>query len=713
MLRLAGSRLVRASRPCSYLGSSSPLPTASIIPMMIAHTKPLLQTPMQLQQTRSLVETEKRKKSKSTTKSTKGRKKAKQRKEQARWYREDQTGKMRMKNLHPAAKMKRVISACDYWFSDGNLMGDSFLQQELRDYEGWVRLSTLLDFPKLEHWCDANIIMNALDSEACSNRYQVVFNRELVEKVALNKQRRKRRQAKEEKEREKQRKKEENEHRKERDNRIEELEKYLDKTRTKWFFPIYKQNSRQNAEKEARRRKEEIAQKRKDLEARWLRLTILEKASNVAKSQMEHIQELLSQTKSPEQESEERKMEIGAYKEANIDCDDYHLGKNEETLMEENDEFRAALLELKDLWSQKGSKRENRDCWMDKDFRPQEARLKAQEEQKERDYFETLGLVDDETILEAEELPSLIQDDGSDLLLYGLVRHKKVTPEYVSNLTRGTFYRFDEMYEESLDDDLVDAAKDAEEGGEEAKAGSQPIKGNKRKSLKRYSSCRQIHLVKNSERLKCFCKNLRQSVGRTTTKAIGFDVEYCTLEMDIRNTLPAMLQIASPEPNGPVGLIWLDKFPNHGRDLISDDGCKDLISILSDHQILKVGPAVSKDAKNLANWWGITESNYVGYYFSGLADLDNELDSRLTGKSLQDMCADVLERNLPKVKEKGAKSKKEKRKKGRGVKTSHWRRNDLTNEMKKYAADDASCAIEVWIKVQEESSTISVGATNA
>uniref|UniRef100_A0A7S4J1T0 HTH La-type RNA-binding domain-containing protein n=1 Tax=Odontella aurita TaxID=265563 RepID=A0A7S4J1T0_9STRA len=570
MLRLAGSRLVRASRPCSYLGSSSPLPTASIIPMMIAHTKPLLQTPMQLQQTRSLVETEKRKKSKSTTKSTKGRKKAKQRKEQARWYREDQTGKMRMKNLHPAAKMKRVISACDYWFSDGNLMGDSFLQQELRDYEGWVRLSTLLDFPKLEHWCDANIIMNALDSEACSNRYQVVFNRELVEKVAINKQRRK-----------------------------------------------------------------------------------------------------------------------------------------------GNDEFRAALLELKDLWSQKGSKRENRDCWMDKDFRPQEARLKAQEEQKERDYFETLGLVDDETILEAEELPSLIQDDGSDLLLYGLVRHKKVTPEYVSNLTRGTFYRFDEMYEESLDDDLVDAAKDAEEGGEEAKAGSQPIKGNKRKSLKRYSSCRQIHLVKNSERLKCFCKNLRQSVGRTTTKAIGFDVEYCTLEMDIRNTLPAMLQIASPEPNGPVGLIWLDKFPNHGRDLISDDGCKDLISILSDHQILKVGPAVSKDAKNLANWWGITESNYVGYYFSGLADLDNELDSRLTGKSLQDMCADVLERNLPKVKEKGAKSKKEKRKKGRGVKTSHWRRNDLTNEMKKYAADDASCAIEVWIKVQEESSTISVGATNA
>lgn len=61
------------------------------------------------------------------------------------------------------------------------------------------------------------------------------------------------------------------------------------------------------------------------------------------------------------------------------------------------------------------------------------------------------------------------------------------------------------------------------------------------------------------------------------------------------------------------------------------------------------------------------------------------------------MCEIVLECNLPKMKEKNAGKNKRRRKQGKRVKTSHWR-GDLTKEMKQYAADDASCAIDIWNK---------------
>ena len=49
----------------------------------------------------------------------------------------EQTKKLkRMKGLHPAAKWKRVLSACDYWFSKGNLVDDAYLIQELRKNDG-------------------------------------------------------------------------------------------------------------------------------------------------------------------------------------------------------------------------------------------------------------------------------------------------------------------------------------------------------------------------------------------------------------------------------------------------------------------------------------------------------------------------------------------------------------------------------------------------
>ena len=75
------------------------------------------------------------------------------------------------------------------------------------------------------------------------------------------------------------------------------------------------------------------------------------------------------------------------------------------------------------------------------------------------------------------------------------------------------------------------------------------------------------------------------------------------MEMDIRGNLQAMLQLASPEPNGVVGLIWLDKFPNHGKDMINDKGYEEFRSLLNDSSISKVGAGASADARNLAMWW--------------------------------------------------------------------------------------------------------------
>ena len=73
---------------------------------------------------------------------------------------------------------------------------------------------------------------------------------------------------------------------------------------------------------------------------------------------------------------------------------------------------------------------------------------------------------------------------------------------------------------------------------------------------------------------------------------------------------------------------------------------------------------VSKDVKHLAEWWGIKDEKFVSYYFSSLTDLEDQSDEDVAWKSLQDMCASVLERDLPKLKEKNASKRKEMRKRG-------------------------------------------------
>lgn len=69
----------------------------------------------------------------------------------------------RMKRLHPAAKYKRVLSQCDYWFSVTNLISDPFLLAELALHGGWCRVSTLASFPRLKHWGTADVVSQAFE----------------------------------------------------------------------------------------------------------------------------------------------------------------------------------------------------------------------------------------------------------------------------------------------------------------------------------------------------------------------------------------------------------------------------------------------------------------------------------------------------------------------------------------------------------------------
>jgi hypothetical protein len=95
--------------------------------------------------------------------------KAKRRNE---WLAREQKLK-RQKNLHPAAKMKRVLSATDYWFSDVNLRTDAHLQGQLHLHKGYVRTAgaivNLSEIPALGRFAS---LVSSLYPSGCQNEVQ-------------------------------------------------------------------------------------------------------------------------------------------------------------------------------------------------------------------------------------------------------------------------------------------------------------------------------------------------------------------------------------------------------------------------------------------------------------------------------------------------------------------------------------------------------------
>lgn len=222
----------------------------------------------------------------------------------------------------------------------------------------------------------------------------------------------------------------------------------------------------------------------------------------------------------------------------------------------------------------------------------------------------------------------------------------------------------------------------------------------KQKCLPKYRSHKKIIVIRNPNQLPGLCDNIRQSINKsvgdyntTDASVLGLDVEFATLELDIRPTLPAMMQLSAPD--GPVGLIWLDKLPDHGRGVLHDPVYAPLTNLLVDPTIVKVGMSIHSDAKYLAAWWGINDNDYVQHFFSNLQDLRDmpELSDCFTGNDektgLVAACATVLKKGL---------RKRKTTEKNRKI--SHWRAPELTTDMKQYAANDASVAVDVWMALK-------------
>ena len=189
--------------------------------------------------------------------------------------------------------------------------------------------------------------------------------------------------------------------------------------------------------------------------------------------------------------------------------------------------------------------------------------------------------------------------------------------------------------------------------------------------------------------------------------SLGFDVEYCTLEEDLEMQ-PAVLQLAAP---GLVVVIWLDKLPEHGHGILAR--CPSLMALLSDPEILKVGVGSFADALSLSKWSppeeeiaGVVDLNKlppavlreIGQAIQNPnSDSQHEetlLPSLVEGNvrdnvSLVAWCRLLLGKRLKKAKFKGSKT-------GKAAKKSHWRAAKMTDNMLRYAVDDAAASLAVW-----------------
>ncbi len=195
--------------------------------------------------------------------------------------------------------------------------------------------------------------------------------------------------------------------------------------------------------------------------------------------------------------------------------------------------------------------------------------------------------------------------------------------------------------------------------------------------------------------------------------AIGFDVEYATLEEDLRQ-LPALLTLCSAEA---AALVRLDRLAEHGRSALAHS--QPLARLLDEPRVLKVGVGARYDAANLLRWFvspaavrGVVDLGALS--LAGLADGEDggeegseeaaepsewphelsHVASYVEGgayepRSLAEWCDCVLQRSLPKRKHKGKKG-------GKSSKRAHWRAPTLTAQMRRYATDDAAAALEVW-----------------
>jgi 3'-5' exonuclease/La domain len=502
------------------------------------------------------------------------------------------------RSLHKAGKWKRILSACDYWFSKTNLATDDFMRATLKRYRGWMPIKTLLTFPKLQYWTDAQLLLEAFNSSA-AGRYIVTFDKSLHLPESSKKVR------------------------------------LADRPNAK-VSPVALHSGPDQLDGFG---SEELHVKPKKT-----RQTSVSNFSDDQSSQFDQSHD----------------------DECNR-IDSTHVPEESTATVEAPD-----------------------DDWVDYDYDSDEDEIDPSD--LDNSIQPSEGIRDFSAVVHASiETQSL--DDA-------FVRHRRVTVDIIETIELQQLQEEEQYVMDNFvgDDSHLDWGFDGMLGFKDLELLEEP-KDDKPKPIE-YTTKREIRVVRDEQDLALLCHDVALSARSIADScsndpkacAIGFDVEYCSLELDIRNTLPAMIQLSSPNERGPVGLVWLDKFKNNGRDILNSKAYAPLSALLSDSSVLKVGVGATKDAENLARWWNVHDKKDMVHFFSGFVDLESEFDERANGKSLQQMCETVLNRRLSKLK--GGKRKGSNR---RRTPTSHWRADILTAEMKNYAARDAASAIDIWM----------------
>lgn len=332
------------------------------------------------------------------------------------------------------------------------------------------------------------------------------------------------------------------------------------------------------------------------------------------------------------------------------------------------------------------------------------------------DEHDAVGLIEDE--MDAHLNEQLIPDDWSGDTRderYAFVRHRKWPLEKIQELYAESSSSLNGLdFDDDHDDNDVENLDHWHMGYEWPHHDDDyqdfcfedfdlDLESEKQQSkLPAYKSKREVHIIDDPKQLDSFCKTLLASVKTFVSEnnenvracAVGFDVEYCTLDLDIRGNLPAMIQLSCPNPDGIVGLIWLDKFPYHGQGVAMDQKCKSLMDLLANPLLLKVGVGTTADVMNLAAWWGINSDEYEKYFACFVNLSDTTTDTKTETRSLRDWVSLTLQQSLPK--RKATRSKK--KTKGK-AKTAHWRSDTLSNQMKTYAVNDVASGIDVFNKL--------------
>ena len=585
----------------------------------------------------------------------------------------------RQNNLHPAAKMKRVLSAADFWFSEGNLANDAFLREQLLAHNGYIPLTVLLTFPKFQYWTDLPLLYKSFTNPA-AKRFKVIVDENLIrdgqaalkcdeadsrERATMVQIRRKAKREGQEELRNKRRE----------IRYHDRFEKLMDVIRPELMKKMNERIAKEREEIMASKRAEYAIQGnsiRGFLERQRNNLSVVAATVGVWEK-FENVEEKWDLPDYYKIEDEELDAIVREHIEEHYN--DFLWEDDDED--EELDEYENAFI-----------------------MEPRKIRF-SNESLAEKVEASTIDSHDSEAHGTTELLHSTD-------IKYALVRHRKVSLESVRAIEMA-----DGMKDNIEDNDYVDDDEDMERAIPVEIKTKQ--KNKKSSNLKDYSTNRKTVLISKPQKLAKFFERFKVDMhkalslnnGDPNASAVGFDVEYATLELDIRNTLPAMVQIAGPTADSEIGLIWLDKFPDHGRGILADESSRPLIDLLSDASILKVGVGANKDANHLAAWWGITDRSYVGDFIAGTIDLEDEVEEQnesatFKERSLAQLCETVLGCRLPKQKQRLNYRNKQLKRMGMRHPTAHWRipSGNITKQMKDYAAHDAASGIDIWMKLK-------------